>query len=753
MKVNKRVFKTNVFTLIVILTCILHLTCKNGMSEENEFEYTNVVYSPDMSYITIYLEGGVSVPRALSKPLAMMGCDYFEVNFLDNANILTRAEWMAGKLARISGLTTGISYGNIAPVAGQGSAILFAGKTDKTIMAVGRLTAVDGVAGTTIAAGSKTITFNLNAVVASVSSTPSASSFLTAARTSPYTTVNAANTVVSNDNVFHTVPSKTFPCFELERLRTVRADYEFKLESADRAFSDYGIFVSPPAFAAPGLPVNPVERKTPRYTSPDGAFHESILLLDENTEVNLLNNMTAGDRFDSKVQFTFNTTDTINGSMFSFAFSVPVYALRELDKDGNRSRWYVRSSYGPNLYDLDDGTIGMGGGVLIKTGHITASLGDGIKIKIITKPNKWQYLVAPSNRDFDISGLGVDLLYNNDDFIRTIPYDELDFIIGKAVVNATWNPAPPNPPPTGTPYSFDNMFFGIIEVTVRYTEPSNGLIMTDTFYVLVSGMGYNLGNFGKVVHIYNGTTSADPTIQSWYTTNNTGIAPAITGTTPQEKLERLFTNPPYGISVLVVLHESFDINDMNLNPTFPTANPAPTLFFFVAGSRRTATNTVVDDNTTVINGTTDIVMGRASKSTTGAAPFVVQGNSVIQNITNPAGMNGLIAYYFGEWPFSGTVPGVPATTYPFRVTTRGTYANINTTSLNNYDMNVNPSATGTTGTPYQNKMITDGFLWWDTPKGDGGIYNVKVGPGAMVVPYLEVDGYGSDKIMTYPYLH
>ena len=713
--------------------------------DESEFDYTDVVYFPEQNAVTIYLDGHFSVPRALSRPIAMMGCDYFEVNFLDNNNILTRGEWMAGKMAGVSGLTRGISYGNIEPVPGQGSAILFAGKSDKTLMAVGRLTAVDGVssANPIIAADSKAVTFTLNAVVAAVSDTPANSSFKTAARTAPYTAVTAANTVVSYESVFHTEPSKKFPCFELERLKTISATYEFKLSSPDRAFNDYGIFVSPPAFAAPGLPVNPVERKNPRYTLDGGISHESILLLDENTNVLLVNNNTQGDRFESTVRFTFDTTNTVNGSVFSFAFSVPVYALKEQDKDLKTSRWYVRSSYGPNLYDLDDGTVGMGGGVLIKTGHIQVTLGTGIKIKIITRPFKWQYPVSPANRDFDVSGLRVDLLFNNDAFIRTIPYDELDFIIGKAVVNATWS-APIPPSPNGTPYSFDNMFFGIIEVTVRYTEPSNGLIMTDTFYVLVSGMGYNLANFGKVVHIYNGTTSANAVIQSWYDTNNNGIAPAITGTTPEEKLERLFTNPPYGMSVLIVLHESFNINDMNLNPSFPSNSPAPTLFFFIAGPRRNGA-AVVDDDTTVINGTTDVVIGRKSKTTTGAAPYIVQGNSIIQQITNPAGMNGLIAYYFGEWPFNGTVAGVPANTYSFRVNTRGTYANVGST--------IDDTPLGTPPNNYTNKMITDGFLWWSTPKGDGGIYNVKVGPGANILPKKIVPGYGSDTITTYPFLN
>lgn len=769
---NKQILKT-LLTLIIIFTCILHFTCKPpDIHEETEYdEYTDVVYSPELNTVTIYLNGRAPVPRALSRPLALMGCDYFEVNFLGSGGIVTRAEWMAGKIAGISDLPAG-SYGNTK---GAGSAILFAGKSDRTLMAVGRLTAVNGVAATAITAASITVTFTLNAVVAAVSADPTnpsaPSSFLTAARDAAggYKAVSASNTVVTSENIFYTVPSKTFPCFELERLRNVDASYEFKLYSADRAFSDYGIYVSPPAFAAPGLPVNPVERKAPRYTSGEKS-HESILLLDENTEVNLTNNNTAGDLFNSIVTFTFDTTNTKEGSVFSFAFSVPVYALGK-DKDENISRWYVRSSYGPNLYDLDDGTSGLGGGVLIKTGHIPPpSYGGDFSLKLVTRPTKWRYnlVTTSNNRRFDVTGLHVDLYKGTTLIYDNIPYDELEYIIGKTEVNAYWSTTPPaqTQPPH---YVFEEAFFGIIEVTVSYTVPpalgGSGQILKVKFYVLVSGMNYDLAENFRFVHIYTGNDNPSPnsTIQSWYDANHTGKS--INETTCHDKIEKTIDTPESGNTIVIILHESFDFQKIiNLNPSAP----APTLFIFIAGARLNG-STVVDDNTTPVTYTryydgdgpftltsTDVVIGRQLDSGT-------QGSHIIQKVTSPAGMSGIYSYYFGDWPFAGKVPGVPENTYPFRINTRGHFSD--------WVSSMDADSPGTAPNNFWNKLITDGFKW-DVNE-DGGVFNVKVGLGMMeppvderndtivekrgkakVQPYDEVDGYNPDeKIPVYPFLH
>jgi len=733
---KKRVF-TFIFILIVFPVCFS--TCKPDF-EEPEYEYTDVVYSIDGNTVTIYLDGGVSVPRSLSRPLALMGCDYFEVNFLDDANVLTRGEWMAGKRAGVSGITRGVNYANVtsAPPAGEGSSILFAGKSDKTLMAIGRLTAVNNGSGNitnplTITTNTIAVTFTLDAITAAVSDDPANSSFLTAAKTSPYETVSAANTVVSLYNVFHTNP-KVFPCFELERLRTVSATYEFKLSSQGNLTAAYpnGIFVSPPAFAAPGLPVDPssgcpavIERKQPRYTAPDGNFHESILLLDKETRVTIENNNTNAP-FNSTVSFKFDTTDSVNGSVFALVFSIPVYALKELDKESQRSRWYIRSSYGPNLYDLDDGTSGMGGAVLIQTGHTQTIIGDDIKIVVVNKPNKYQYPASGSgwfyDRVFDITGLKVELRYTNDVLIRELAYDELEFIIGRSYVDPRWQ-TPIPPAHSATPYSFASSFWGIIEVTVRYTHTS-GLIVEDAFYVLVSGGGYNLSTFSKTVHIYN-NSATNGVNSEWDTANSTGL-PNVTGDSAAGRFESLINGAPAGTSTLVVFHNSFNMNGMVLNQS---GNDAPRLFFMVAGEEWDTAGAG-----SVIAGPSHITVGRGSNGT-GTVPYLNIGNAIVHNITNPPGMNGINAYYFGVWPFSGLAPG-SIQTYPYTINTRNVYNN----SVYLYD----------------NKMLTDGFLWNDSPKSDGGIYNVKVGPGVTVRPTetISVTYQGTiETIDTYPYLH
>jgi len=98
-------------------------------------------------------------------------------------------------------------------------------------------------------------------------------------------------------------------------------------------------------------------------------------------------------------------------------------------------------------------------------------------------------------------------------------------------------------------------------------------------------------------------------------------------------------------------------------------------------------------------------------------------------------MNGINAYYFGVWPFDGLAPG-NIQTYPYTVNTRNTWNN--------------------SAYLYDNKMLTDGFLWNSTPRSDGGIYNVKVGPGVTIRPTetIQVTYQGTlEDIDTYPYLH
>jgi len=725
--------KKQIFKIIIILVCFFSclFTCKPYDAEETgEIQYTNVVYTPDENSVTIYLEGQIPVPRSLNRDIARIGCDYFEVTFLYRSSAdeytVARGEWMVGKTASISGVyrTGSVNYGGVSstPAAGSGSTILFAGKSDKTIMAIGRLYMVDGAEGTIITANTKTVTFRLAAVTAAaatISGTPPAAltvtpySFLTAAKDTAgnYQNVSVENTNAYADNIFATEEEKFFPLYRLEKGRAVEATYTFTLSSggnSDYSFGAYsnGIFVAPAAFGAPipGLPLvdYKIERKQPRYTSPNETFHQSILMLDEKTKIYLNNNNEGDVAFDPVVQFTLDTTDpaVVNGSVFSLVFSIPVYALAKEDDNVKKGRWYIRSSYGPSLYDLDDGTQGMGGAVLIGVGDVEIS-GD-IEIYVKYFPIKWKYPKSSSgSRVFDIDGLEVWLRYRNtNQDIRKLEYNELDFIMGAKYVNPTWSPAYCSAAPDSPTYTFPNDFYGCLEVKVEYIHVLNGIVYKTSFFLLISNTTYDFSDNSKIQvrHIYSGG-----------------------GTTANYRFTDLIQSTTGNSTVIVLLYESFDMENIAVNVT--GANPAR-LFFFLA----------VREN---------IVIGRGRLGSTATPKY--QGNQIYHWMANP----GLNAYYFGSWPFRdpiGAAFGTPindvllgtaiTTTYPYTVNSGGTVASSDLT-----DPNPAPNY------PYSNVMIVDG----QNPTVSS-IYNVKVGPGVTIIPTVETVVNG-ETIVSYPLLH
>jgi hypothetical protein len=155
---------------IAIFLALLFVTCDVPEFEDDaDIEYTDVVYSPDGSTVTLYLDG-VGVPvtkaqRALNKDLAMMGYDYLEAVFIHGSTsagaippaavagmTVARAAWEIGQSAGISGVSRASPGINYAPTSASavttnnGAAIIFVGKkSDKTLLGIGALSHVDDV--------------------------------------------------------------------------------------------------------------------------------------------------------------------------------------------------------------------------------------------------------------------------------------------------------------------------------------------------------------------------------------------------------------------------------------------------------------------------------------------------------------------------------------------------------------------------------------------------------------------------------
>jgi len=150
--------KKIVFTgIVLVLVMLFVVTCEEA--PDGGVEYTDVVYSPDGSTVTLYLDG-VGVPvtpaqRAINRDLATMAYDFFEVIFIGPTNgaaNIIRTSWELGQPAGITNVprkavstdadNVGINYA-FAANKNDGAtminiACMFVGKkSDKTLLGIG----------------------------------------------------------------------------------------------------------------------------------------------------------------------------------------------------------------------------------------------------------------------------------------------------------------------------------------------------------------------------------------------------------------------------------------------------------------------------------------------------------------------------------------------------------------------------------------------------------------------------------------
>jgi len=668
----------------------------------------------NMTKITVYLDGyePPEQSRAINKVIAMMSCDYFEVVFVGNDGtstpVVARGQWRIGERAGVNGVyrtAGGVDYGGVSPNPGPsaGSALLLAGKADKTLMAIGKLSADTSL----IKDDTKFVTFEVAAFKAGISE----SSFLTAAKGTPpsdFGQVGTGNTDIDNN---YSIAGISFQAFRLPTSSPdIKATYEFKLDASSVSFATYkaGLFVS----GNGGVPY----KKRPSYTMANGSnitsttAVPSLDIRDERTVVTMINNQSGA--FEPVVQFKFSTSQAIVGSVFALVFQIPIYALVP------ECVWYVRPGYGVLNYELDDGG-GMGGAVLIKIGDATEPpMGSNeFKIKIMHPPAKWRYRwkagesndvpkinplttgdngnpeaeydrifrIGPITANGDGSiGLEVQKFdmsdhdlnhFNNGAYVgdggetNVIPYDLLTFIIGEKELPSN---APGN-------YILPDTFYGLVEVTVKHTNPEL-ISATDKFFILVSGNYYytpatNESNYLRTSHYdYASLNGLNRTL-----TDNIPVTSATTS--PGDFNGAFNTNDPPNSIHIVRLGASFDIPSMTIQTNAGTPGDSR-LYMFVS--------VVTNDN---------LVLGRGGSGSNGNSITVSGDNS------------GLSAFFFGKWPFEGlkhSPTELNGTTKNFIVNAGGSYVNPTAITINN-----------------SRKMITDGASL-------GGIYNVDLGNGVTV---------------------
>jgi hypothetical protein len=348
-------------------------------------EYTDVVYSYDWKYISIYLDD-VSAPikvtsqnsRAMTPDTARRGFDYFEVFFYYKGTV-AKASWELGKRASIKGVyrtSNGINY-SATGLSGTTDAcsVLFAGrKNDKTLLAVGKMISADLEEPaeepkdriTVVTSDTVFVTFELSALTAAVSTDAQKSSFLTNAKGSGIPSI-------INTNVINAlIGGRDFPLYVLPSGKTnINAQYNFGI---DGRWSDYSNSI----IVAKG---GEADKRQARYPAGGGYYYYAKYGEDQLTVVNMTNNQIAGEKLQNPVTFVIDTSQTVNlvkpddNGIFTLTFLIPVCAISSIVPKNEDDYWYLRTAYMSYYYNIDNGVTdgkftdkNIGGAVLCGVG-------------------------------------------------------------------------------------------------------------------------------------------------------------------------------------------------------------------------------------------------------------------------------------------------------------------------------------------------------------------------------------------------
>ena len=764
----------------------------------DEIIYTDVVYSPDGSSVTLYLEGGVPITkrqsRALSRELAIAGHDFFEVAFYykgtnpsTDPDVIARASWELMKDAQVRGVKgkgTGesVNYSSYAvfnevpvttteiigyetdgtPIMGpvtrmttvpalptnlgyRGAAILFVGKkTDKTLLAVGRLISTD-TGGTTIVPATKSVVFEVAAFDCGigtadydVQSGEHKTSFMT----------NFAGGIVAPENTNRYKIPLSGTSFDIFKLRDrasngtsiTSAEYHFRIKDADIHNYTKGIIV-----AGDGSYL----RKQPRYPTANGQFQYFSVILDDKTEIIPRNNLynpaaatTGGLPFKTPIQVSFNTAFTEPGSMFAFVFEIPVCPLYLTSDAGI---WYIRSSYDSYWLNLDNSnenpypgrsttTKEAGGAVLLSTGTVTE--GSGYVIRILAKPFKYLYAYSgsptntsdsrdPISRFFNVNGLLVALEKAGTDppeLVRYLRNDELNFEIGSKGIRPRVDAATPGDP-------IDLLLYGLQTVYVHYYHPQSQVTLSDWFLIIVDDSSRRY-----TTDTGNGFTP-DTIPASHYIVIDHTVDSSQLGNYLTLRMEQ--NNNARNNTFVIIFTDTYGLTPTTLPPTTnpPTFGPGEVNF----------TNAVYVQRA---NGPV-VVICVAARATSGAVyqptfekvVRVGRAAGASSNNNGAFSLQGQVnTFYFGKWPFNdelwgrgrGTGDGTPTTTalrYSYQVT---------------YNVPNPPPATGTTPVvshrTYNYIINAYGATYPITTPSAPPYYGTN--PGANNVPFLREGEYG-----------
>jgi len=374
--------KKLIYTGLAMLMAFALVTCDYTPSALGEIqegvEYTNVVYSKDGQSLTLYLDEGVPVTdadRALNKDMALSGHNFFEAVFMGNngTNVIARISWSRGESAAVRGIhragTAGVTYASVDPAAvttTAGAAILFVGRrSDKTLLAVGRLSGVDGGPLAAITPTTKSVTFTIAALKAGA--LPEASGHVAQAASSFITDNGDIGTVAAASTTMNTqiLSATSFPMYILNPASgtTVNGSYTILTTETAAGTPDLQMSAILSSIISGGAPV--AEPVFPLFYE-SGVLKEVAEGLAKGIEIT----PTAGATT-NVVEFEFELTAGEIG-INSFYFERPVIALIDAPSSADPIiepvKWVMRPGFGVNLTYLDNGTYSFGGAILLGIG-------------------------------------------------------------------------------------------------------------------------------------------------------------------------------------------------------------------------------------------------------------------------------------------------------------------------------------------------------------------------------------------------
>jgi hypothetical protein len=414
--------KKILFVGIAVILAVFLVTCDVFFPKEDEdVEYTDVVFSEDGMTVTVYLDGA-TVPvsktdyRAMSTRLSKMAYDYLEVVFISGSTV-ARAQWELGQSAGISGVArgaagTGINYEFVNTVlastptappsppatylpptvaAPNGVALMAVGRKDgKTLLGIGQIGHVDSLKYAISNTGANIgYPVTIDAVV--LPSTQSVTFYIESVKTgllvgTETTTVNDYGIKFDSLKFTTTTPAQTIQA-DSKRSNLGGINYPlYSLPEAAAASVQEGTYTFEgaavtykgqlmlnrfyPTWATGVSPFVDVEMRIPRYMD-SGRYLQPKTNIDVRSTVESLAYAKAPlNLFDNVVDLTFTRVGTGTG-IYSFFIQIPVVLMTKAPGTNGGSIqpiiWNIRTGLGSELYSLDDG-LASGGCVLMGIG-------------------------------------------------------------------------------------------------------------------------------------------------------------------------------------------------------------------------------------------------------------------------------------------------------------------------------------------------------------------------------------------------